>query len=137
MIRKHGGKDHLFTPEGYREYALDLLERMTNPHLLDSVERVGRDAHRKLGWDDRLVGTMRVALAQNVVPRRYAVGAAAALATLEPAFLLTDMSARALLAPIWGNEAMKTKDAEDVLSLIGDAKHRVKRWCDSGFQNLP
>jgi mannitol-1-phosphate 5-dehydrogenase len=137
LIRKHGGKDHLFTPEGYREYALDLLERMTNPHLLDSVERVGRDPHRKLAWDDRLVGTMRVALEQNIVPRRYAVGAAAALATLEPAFLITDMSARALLAPLWGNEAMKTKDAEDVLRLIGDAKHRVKRWCDSGFQNLP
>ena len=137
LIRKHAGKDHLFTPEGYREYALDLLERMTNPYLQDTVERVGRDAHRKLGWDDRLVGTMRVALQQNVVPRRYAVGAAAALATLEPAFLITDISARALLAPLWGNEAVKTKEAEDVLRLIGDARHRVKRWCDSGFQSLP
>jgi mannitol-1-phosphate 5-dehydrogenase len=137
LIRKHVGKDHLFTPEGYREYALDLLERMTNPHLLDSVERVGRDPQRKLGWDDRLVGTMRVALAQGVVPRRYAVGAAAALVTLEPAFLITDISARSLLAPLWGNEAIKTKDAEDVLRLIEDAKHRVKIWCDSGFQNLP
>jgi mannitol-1-phosphate 5-dehydrogenase len=137
LIRKHAGKDHLFTPEGYHEYALDLLERMTNPYLLDSVERVGRDPRRKLGWDDRLVGTMRVALGQNVVPRRYAVGAAAALATLEPAFLKTDMPARALLAPLWGNEAMKTKDAEDVLRLIGDAKQQLKDWCDSGFQSLP
>lgn len=30
LIRKHAGKDRLFTPEGYREYADDLLERMTN-----------------------------------------------------------------------------------------------------------
>ena len=82
LIRKHAGKDRLFTPDGYREYADDLLERMTNPYLQDSVERVGRDPHRKLGWDDRLVGTMRVALQQNVVPRRYALGTAAALATL-------------------------------------------------------
>ena len=109
LIRKHAGKDRLFTPEGYREYADDLLERMTNPHLQDSVERVGRDPHRKLGWDDRLVGTLRVALQQNVVPRRYALGAAAALATLDPSFLKTDTPARALLAPLWGNEAMETK----------------------------
>ncbi|HXW12915.1 MAG TPA: hypothetical protein VEN79_00270 [Terriglobia bacterium] len=136
LIRKHAGRDHLFTHGGYREYALDLLERMTNPHLLDTVERVGRDPHRKLGWDDRLVGTMRVALEQGVVPRRYAAGAVAALAKLEPAFLTTGTSPRALLAPLWGNEAMKTKDAEDVLRLIGDAKPRVKRWCDSGFHNL-
>ena len=136
LIRKHAGKDRLFTPEGYREYADDLLERMTNPHLQDSVERVGRDPHRKLGWDDRLVGTMRVALQQNVVPRRYALGAAAALATLDPSFLKTDMPARALLAPLWGNEAMETKDAQDVLRLIEEAKHRLKRWCDSGFQEI-
>ena len=136
LIRKHAGKDRLFTPEGYREYAGDLLERMTNPHLQDSVERVGRDPHRKLGWDDRLVGTLRLALQQNVVPRRYALGAAAALATLDPSFLKTDMPARALLAPLWGNEAMETKDAQEVLRLIEEAKPRLKQWCDSGFQDL-
>ena len=74
LIRKHAGKDRLFTPEGYREYALDLLERMTNPYLQDSVERVGRDPQRKLGWDDRLVGTLRLALQQNVVPPPLCAG---------------------------------------------------------------
>ena len=136
LIRKHAGKDRLFTPEGYREYADDLLERMTNPHLQDSVERVGRDPHRKLGWDDRLVGTLRLALQQNVVPRRYALGAAAALATLEPAFLKTEIPARALLAPLWGHEAVETKDAQQVLHLIEEAKHRLKQWCDSGFKEI-
>ncbi len=114
LVRKHGGKDRLFTPDGYREYADDLLARMTNPYLGDRVERVGRDPYRKLGWDDRLVGTLRLALQQDVLPRRYAVGAAAALATLEPAFLKSNMSARDLLAPLWGSEAMATKMAEDV-----------------------
>jgi hypothetical protein len=104
--------------------------------LQDTVERVGRDPHRKLGWDDRLVGTMRVALQQNVVPRRYALGAAAALATLDPSFLKTDMPARALLAPLWGNEALETKDAPEVLRLIAEAKQRLKQWGDSGFQDL-
>jgi mannitol-1-phosphate 5-dehydrogenase len=136
LIRKHAGKDRLFTPQGYREYADDLLARMTNPHLQDSVERVGRDPRRKLGWDDRLVGTLRVALQQNVVPRRYALGTAAALATLDPSFLKTDMPARDLLAPIWGHEAVETKEAQQVLRLIEEAKPRLKRWSDSGFQAL-
>jgi mannitol-1-phosphate 5-dehydrogenase len=133
LIRKHAGKDLLFTPQGYREYAEDLLQRMTNPHLQDSVERVGRDPHRKLGWDDRLVGTLRLALHQNVVPRRYAVGVAAALATLEPLFLKSNMPAHALLAPIWGPAALETADARKVLRLVEEAKHRLQLWCDSGF----
>jgi mannitol-1-phosphate 5-dehydrogenase len=136
LIRKHGGKDRLFTPEGYREYADDLLERMTNPYLGDRVERVGRDPHRKLGWDDRLVGTLRLALQQNIIPRRYAVGTAAALAALEPSFLDTDMPARALLAPLWGSEVIATPAAEDVLTLIEDGKHHLIRWRDSGFQGI-
>jgi mannitol-1-phosphate 5-dehydrogenase len=136
LIRKHAGKDRLFTPAGYREYADDLLARMTNPHLQDSVERVGRDPQRKLGWDDRLVGTLRLALQQNVVPRRYAMGTAAALATLDPAFLKTDTPARDLLAPIWGNGEVETKDAQEVLRLIDDAKLRLRRWCDSGFKPI-
>jgi len=137
LIRKHAGKDRLFTPEGYREYALDLLERMTNPYLQDSVERVGRDPQRKLGWDDRLVGTLRLALHQNVVPRRYALGTAAALATLDPLFLETDKPARDLLAPLWGHEAIETNAAKDVLALIKEARPHLKRWRDSGFLELP
>jgi hypothetical protein len=79
---------------------------------------------------------MRVALQQNIVPRRYALGAAAALARLDPSYLRTDMPARALLAPLWGNETAGTKSAEDVLSLIEEAKIRLKQWCQSGFQEL-
>lgn len=83
LIHRHRGVDPLFTPEGYREYADDLLERMVNPWLRDAVGRIVRDPRRKLGWDDRLVGTMRVALAEGVEPRRYALGAAAAMRMLE------------------------------------------------------
>jgi mannitol-1-phosphate 5-dehydrogenase len=134
LIRKHGGTDRLFTPEGYHEYALDLLERMTNPYLQDSVERVGRDPNRKLGWDDRLVGTLRLALHQNVVPRRYAIGTAAALATLDPSFLETGKPARDLLAPLWGHEAMETNEAKDVLGLIEQARPHLQHWRDSDFK---
>jgi mannitol-1-phosphate/altronate dehydrogenase len=70
--------DDLFTPVGYRAYAEDLLERMLSPYLLDTVQRIIRDPRRKLGWNDRLVGTVRLALQQGIVPWRYATGAAAA-----------------------------------------------------------
>ncbi|HTS71735.1 MAG TPA: hypothetical protein VMO17_22390, partial [Terriglobia bacterium] len=136
LIRKHAGKDRLFTSDGYREYADDLLARMTNPHLHDSVERVGRDPRRKLGWDDRLVGTLRVCLQQRVPPRRYALGTAAALAALDTSFLNTDTPARALLAPLWGNETAETKEAQEVLRLIEEAKPRLKQWRDSGFRDI-
>lgn len=79
MLHFHGGKDPLFTSEGYRAYADDLLRRMVNPYLRDGVDRVIRDPARKLGWDDRLIGTMRRALAAGLKPSRYARGARAAL----------------------------------------------------------
>jgi mannitol-1-phosphate 5-dehydrogenase len=82
LCRKYNGLDRLFTAAGYRDYVVDLLERMTNPHLRDAVERITRDTRRKLGWDDRLVGTMRLALGQGIEPLRYARGAAAAVRQL-------------------------------------------------------
>jgi len=82
LIHKRGGLDPLFTAAGYRAYADDLLERMVNPFLRDAVDRVIRDPQRKLGWDDRLIGTMRLALDAGVEPRRFAKGAALAAALL-------------------------------------------------------
>lgn len=82
LCRKYQGLDPLFTKAGYEAYVLDLLARMTNPHLRDAVDRITRDTRRKLGWEDRLVGTMRLALGQGIHPERYAKGAAAAVRQL-------------------------------------------------------
>jgi mannitol-1-phosphate 5-dehydrogenase len=80
LIRRHGDLgEELFTPPGWRSYAEDLLERMTNPYLRDPVARVCRDPRRKLGWDDRLVGAMRVVMAAGIAPETLAMGARAAL----------------------------------------------------------
>ncbi len=137
LVRKHAGKDRLFTPEGFAEYADDLMERMTNPYLHDSVYRVGRDPQRKLGWDDRLVGTMRLALQQNLTPRRFALGTAAALEVLEASSIANrDLPPRDLLEPAWGREVMESNEALKVLSLIDEAKQRLKQWRDSGFQKI-
>jgi len=79
---KYQGVDPLFTQAGFTAYVEDLLVRMTNPFLKDAVDRVTRDTRRKLGWDDRLIGTMRLALGQGIRPERYAQGAAAAVRQL-------------------------------------------------------
>ena len=41
-----------------------------------------RDHVRKLGYDDRLFGTMRLALQYGITPRNLALGAAAAVLSL-------------------------------------------------------
>jgi len=82
LCRKYQEVDPLFTQAGFTVYVDDLLVRMTNPFLKDAVERVTRDTRRKLGWDDRLIGTMRLALGQGIQPERYARGAAAAVRQL-------------------------------------------------------
>jgi mannitol-1-phosphate 5-dehydrogenase len=122
LIHRHARlADRLFTPEGYAEYADDLLRRMVNPNLNDQVERVGRDPGRKLAIDDRLYGTMALALEAGIVPRHLALGAAAgvvfmirlssqAAASALPEGLrlpasvseLSETGLDSLLASIWG-----------------------------------
>jgi mannitol-1-phosphate 5-dehydrogenase len=82
LCRKYHGVDPLFTPDGFKAYVDDLLVRMTNPFLKDAVERVTRDTRRKLGWDDRLIGTIRLVMAQGLQSERYARGAATAVRQL-------------------------------------------------------
>lgn len=87
LVRKYGGLDPLFTPSGFRSYAEDLLRRMCNPHLADPVERILRDPLRKLGWDDRLIGALRLCIEQGAPTDNLGMGIHAAvrcLATPEP-----------------------------------------------------
>jgi mannitol-1-phosphate 5-dehydrogenase len=136
LVRKHEGVDPLFTSEGYALYADDLLSRMTNPYLLDTVERVGRDPQRKLGWNDRLVGTMRLVLEQGIEPRRYAFGAAAALAALDGSILIQDRPVRTLLSPLWRGMSPSPEESEAVLTRVEGALRRLRAWCSSGFGDL-
>ena len=82
LCHKYAGIDPLFTADGFSAYVHDLLSRMVNPNLRDSVDRVTRDMRRKLGWNDRIAGTMRLCIAQGITPWRYARGAAAAIRIL-------------------------------------------------------
>jgi mannitol-1-phosphate 5-dehydrogenase len=128
LIRKYEGLDPLFTLQGYADYAVDLLTRMTNPILQDSSARVGRDPKRKLGWHDRLVGTLRLALSQQLEANRYAFGCCAALDVLGET---PDM-----LEALWHTEIDHdvTNEHEQVavFNLIAVAWQRYQQWQAEG-----
>ena len=76
LIKKYGHlNDELFTEAGFKAYVDNLLVRMTNPFLKDAIDRITRDPERKLSWDDRVIGTMRLALSQGIEPVNFAAGA--------------------------------------------------------------
>jgi mannitol-1-phosphate 5-dehydrogenase len=136
LIRRHKGKDPLFTPEGYRAYATDLLQRMFNPYLGDTVERVGRDPGRKLEWDDRLVGTVRLALQQGLNPVRYAMGTAAAVTALDKSALDSNVPLQKLLDPVWHKASPNPAEREAVLRAVEEGRTRLRLWRHDGFPNL-
>ncbi|MBR2435108.1 MAG: hypothetical protein IKB22_06505 [Lentisphaeria bacterium] len=78
LCKKFKGVDSYFEPEEYNEWALELVRRMTSPLLSDSVDRVIRDLDRKLAWEDRIIGAMRLCISQDIRPELLAQGAALA-----------------------------------------------------------
>jgi len=136
LIRKHAGVDALFTPEGYRDFADDLLERMTNPFLVDTIERVTRDTERKLGWSDRLIGTIRMALQQGITPRRYALGAAAALVRFDPAVLANQRPVENILYPLWEQASPDQSERNLLIVLVKSALEELRAWHTAGCPSL-
>ncbi len=133
LIRKYAGLDDLFTPAGFAAYVDDLLPRMTNPYLKDAVTRVGRDPQRKLGWDDRLIGALRLALRQGIMPRGYALGAVAALAAINPAYVSDIAASESFLRQLWQPSQPDEAEVASVLQLIQDAHSTFASWLHSGF----
>ena len=83
LVRKYNDTgDPLFTEAGFRDHVDDLLNRITNPYLSDTVARASRDVLRKLGLNDRIFGTMSLALEQGIEPTNMALGAMAGVAVL-------------------------------------------------------
>jgi mannitol-1-phosphate 5-dehydrogenase len=136
LIRKYARMgDPLFSEQGYADYADDLLTRMTNPNLSDLVERVGRDHLRKLGIEDRLYGTMVIALEQGVMPGVLGLGAAASVLSLirrreglgreivhlpESADDLDRDTLSRLLLEIWGDHPSVQEHGQRLIALSWD-----------------
>lgn len=127
LVRKYGHLgEPLFTPEGHRVHAEELLVRMVNPFLNDLVARVIRDPQRKLGWNDRIYGTMRLVLSQGITPTQFARGAAAAVRYLAESESVDVTSRSALadcLSSIWSNP--DDPMAQTLIDLTWDALRRL------------
>lgn len=132
LVTRFGGSDPLFTPAGMRTYADDLIGRMVNPYVRDTVARVGRDPARKLGWEDRLIGAMRLAIDAGVPSRRYAVGVAAALRWLE----IAPAHAPAYLAELWRPLAPSADEQRAILDHIVPACQWFETWERQSYPDL-
>lgn len=126
LCRRYPGIDPLFTKAGFAAYADNLLTRMMNPHLHDAVDRITRDPRRKLGWNDRLVGTMRLAIEEGVNPQKYAMGAAAAACVLS---MEESRPAHELLPEIWRQEGARDPEIETVMGLVRTAGQSLNGKC--------
>lgn len=114
------------TEAGFEAWSSRLLNRIFNPHLRDPVVRVIRDPERKLGWNDRITGTMRRALRCGVNPGRYALGVAAALRiACGPGAGRKDMLGR--LEELWGSAARGIEKAR-VLRCVSTALPRAEAY---------
>ncbi len=67
-----------FTRRTIEEHIEDLLMRFRNRALGDTIYRLGRDLYRKLGPDDRLIGSVRLCEKHGIKPAHIALGTASA-----------------------------------------------------------
>jgi mannitol-1-phosphate 5-dehydrogenase len=131
LCRRWEGADDLFTEHGFEAFADDLLERMVNPHLADTIERAARDPRRKLGWDDRLVGLVRLGLAEDVPTPRYAMGVAAGLDVLRASD--TDHGYDADLLRAGWPDGLDPEEVGLVIDAVAEGRERLERWRHEGF----
>ncbi len=131
LCRRYAGVDPLFSSAGFAEYVDDLLVRMVNPFLRDGVARVIRDPVRKLGWNDRLIGAMRVTLAEGGEPQRLAMGAAAALRHLPAADSVDGQQEQrlaAVLAALWQADSPPPAEVAVLSAWIERGQHELTVW---------
>jgi mannitol-1-phosphate 5-dehydrogenase len=69
----------VFTSQGNEEIRADINLRFGNPMIQDTVYRVGRDPLRKLGPEDRLVGSAKLCMENGIFPGNIASVCGAAL----------------------------------------------------------
>jgi len=133
LVRRYGAADPLFTPLGFEGFADDLLVRMVNPYLADTIDRAARDPVRKLGWDDRLIGTIRLGRDEGVPMPSYAMGAAAALADLNPEVMTIEPGAvEQLLRSCWP-DGTDSWESQSVVQLVQQGLRDLRLWLASGF----
>jgi mannitol-1-phosphate 5-dehydrogenase len=74
LVAKHG-----FTDEAQQAYVDKILQRFANPHLPDTVERVGRQPLRKLSRRERLIAPAAELAERGIRPQHLLATVDAAL----------------------------------------------------------
>ena len=127
MVCRHGSTGAPFTEAGMAAFGDELLERIVNPYLDDTMERVARDPERKLGWEDRLVGALRMCLAESSPAPGLALGVVLAAQDLHRqrggAESIVD-----LLRDVWAEEE---PDAEEVAAVLVKVEAALARCAHS------
>lgn len=62
----------------------DIHLRFSNPMIMDTIQRIARDPIRKLGTEERIIGSANLCLGQGIFPEYIAIVGAAALCYDEP-----------------------------------------------------
>ncbi len=124
------------TTQELHEVRHDVDVRFSNPLIMDTVYRVGRDPERKLGPDDRLIGSARLCISQCIMPENVTRICGAALCYDHSG----DPEAVSLQEKIkrWGIEKTileicKVEPASDLGMRIIGAYHEMKRLRKNSF----
>ena len=70
---------HHFPLQDQIEFTKGSLKKLQDYTIIDFIERNARDPIRKLGYDDRLVGSARMVLEQGIIPENLSISIAAAI----------------------------------------------------------
>ena len=81
LIKKYPGN---IGGEEKEEIIRDIKLRFSNPLIMDTIKRVGKDPVRKLGSDERLIGSAKLCLSSGILPDNISRVCAAALLYDDP-----------------------------------------------------
>ena len=73
---------------------------------------------------------------QGVKPRRYALGATAALARIDPSILDSEAPVEAALDTLWRAANPAQGEMDQLISLMETARGELKAWRSAGFPDL-
>jgi len=116
IVNKHGVSKH-----EQKEYVDKIIKRISNPHLEDIVERVGRAPLRKLGRKERFVGPAHHLAEQG---DKYT----ALLGAIEMAFRFTNVDGDDESAELYS--ILRDNDADHVVSKVCGLENGDKMYAE-------
>ena len=120
LVAKNHEMQGMFSQTGWVEYSDSLFLRMSEKALRDSCERVGRDPKRKLGWNDRLIGTIRLVEANGIESVGWRISVLCACEAT--GYTIDD------LRNIWFQDCKEMKEIELMAASLRETIHEFRSW---------